>query len=265
VVGQLSLFAVEDVRISASSNNDCTTGDDVDEATAERHCDRTVSGEWTSGGLAPDPEENPGTAIEKFGCPSCGLTCAPSRALDVCASCESAAVEQVHAALAAEGLPGETWALTDARLLTEAGTGRQPDRAARLLAPGSAQELARHHGRLVWLLADQVAGLELQVEDFRDQLGKAGYLQLVDDDSDALYLALADAEETQRARDVIAAHEHLFDDEDDVALVLSRRPRSWPSTSGVCGQLHEHEWTDRAGRCRTSAYPCRSSTTSTRR
>jgi hypothetical protein len=92
--------------------------------------------------------------------------------------------------------------------------------------------------------------LELVVEDFGDQLEEAGYLQLVDDDSDALYVALDDAVEAQRAREVIAAHGHLFDDEDDVALALrqaavvmdeqERVHASWRSTAGSTGP----------GRCR---------------
>jgi hypothetical protein len=184
------------------------------------------------------------TAIEKFGCPSCGLPGEPSRALDVCMQCQSAAVEQVHGALAAEGLPRESWALTDAGLLVQDGMTCQPERAAQLLAPGSAEELARHRGRLVWLLADQVARLELQAEDFRDQLGEAGYLQLVDNDSDALHVALADAEEAQCARDVIAAHDELFENEDDVALVLEQATAVMAEHERVRGQLHEHEWTD---------------------
>jgi hypothetical protein len=49
VVGQLSLFAVEEVHIPVSTSDDCTTGERVDEATAERR-----SG-WTPGTTAsPD-------------------------------------------------------------------------------------------------------------------------------------------------------------------------------------------------------------------
>jgi hypothetical protein len=47
-------------------------------------------------------------------------------------------------------------------------------------------------------------------------------------------VALADAKETQRAREVIAAHESPPDDEDDVALMLEQ----------VTAVMAEHEWTD---------------------
>jgi hypothetical protein len=85
--------------------------------------------------------------------------------------------------------------------------------AARLLAFKGVEELARHRGRMVWLLAERLTDLELRVEDLGDQLREAGYEQLVDNDSGALHVALINAE-ARRACDVIAVHEHLFDDED---------------------------------------------------
>ena len=185
VVGQLPLFAVEEVYASAATSDDCITGEGVDEATAERKSGRPVGEEGASAGLAPGLEGVLVTVSEKCICPSCGLAGKPSPALDVCASCKSAALEPVQGTLAA---------------------------------------------------------LELQVDDFREQLGEAGYLGLVGNDSAAPYVALADAEETRRARDVIAAHEHVFDDEGDVALeegaaVMAEHERARD-------QLYEHGWTD---------------------
>jgi hypothetical protein len=75
-------------------------------------------------------------------------------------------------------------------------------------------------------------------------LDEAGYLQLADMDSDALYVALADSQETRRAREVIAAHSDLFDDEDDFALMLGQATEVMAKHERVRGQLHEHEWAD---------------------
>jgi hypothetical protein len=167
--------------------------------TAQRVSSRTFGGERARNGLAPDLEEAPVTATEKFTCPSCGQTGQPSPLPNVCRSCESAAV-------------------------------------------GGAEGVARFWGGVVRELAEEVAVLELQVEELVDQLDEAGYLQLADNDSDALFVALADADETQRAREVLAAHEDLFEDQDDVALALEeaaavmaeheRCAGSCPSTSG---------------------------------
>lgn len=49
----------------------------------------------------------------------------------------------------------------------------------------------------------EVAVLEQQVGELVNQLDEAGYLQLADNDSDALFVALADADEAQRAREVL--------------------------------------------------------------
>jgi hypothetical protein len=113
------------------------------------------------------------TVSDKFICPSCSLDGEPSPALDICASCQSAAVEKGHSALDVEGLLGESWALTDAGLLAESRVGGQPEPATRLLAFEAVEELALHRGRLVWVLADRVTDLESQLDVLREQLERA--------------------------------------------------------------------------------------------
>jgi hypothetical protein len=102
------------------------------------------------------------------------------------------------------------------------GTVRLSDPAVGPQALRGVDQFAGLSGRAVMMLGRPGRRLELQVEKYRDQLGEAGYLDLVDNDSDALFMTLADAEETRRAREVIAVQEHLFDDEDDVALMLEQ-------------------------------------------
>ena len=64
MVGQLPLFAVEEVYVSAATSDDCTTddcttGEGGDESTAERKSGWTVGEEGASAGLAPDLKEVP--------------------------------------------------------------------------------------------------------------------------------------------------------------------------------------------------------------
>jgi hypothetical protein len=106
VVGQLPLFAVEEVYVSAATSDDCTTddcttGEGGDESTAERKSGWTVGEEGASAGLAPDLKEVPVTVSEKLICPFCGLPGQPHPALDVCASCQSVVLEQVDGTLVA--------------------------------------------------------------------------------------------------------------------------------------------------------------------
>jgi hypothetical protein len=181
---------------------------------------------------------------EKFICPSCGLAGEPRPPLDVCASCQALAVEQVHLALAIEGLPGGPCGPINTGRFAEVRVARQLEPAGGPQALHGLDQVTGLSGRVVMMLAERVAGLELHVEDFRDQLGEAGYLDLVDNDSDALYVALVDAEETRRARDVVAAHEHLFDDEDHIALALEQATTVMAEHEWARGQLYEHGWTD---------------------
>src|SRR5690349_14702714 len=96
VVGQLSLFLVEEVEDSTPAVNDRSCGRCPGGAIAQRSSGRTVAGEGASAGLAPHLKEAPVTAIGTFTCPSCALAGEPSPALDVCWSCQSAALEQVQ-------------------------------------------------------------------------------------------------------------------------------------------------------------------------
>jgi hypothetical protein len=75
----------------------------------------------------------------------------------------------VHTALPAEERLSDSWALTDAGLLTEAGVDCRPDQVTRLLGLEGVVRLAWHRGRLVWLLADQIIDREKQVDEIREE------------------------------------------------------------------------------------------------
>ncbi|WP_346619614.1 hypothetical protein [Blastococcus montanus] len=180
------------------------------------------------------------TAIEDLACLSCGSYVELSPALAVCTRCQSAAVQRVHAALAAENLPSGSWALTDAALLVEAGVGYRSEQETRPRAVEGPEELARHRGRLVWLLADQVTDLEAQLAEIGKELDAAGYAQLAVNDLEALQVALADAAQAQHAGDIIAGNEALFDD-DDIAEALHQAVAVMGEHERVLEQLYEHQ------------------------
>jgi hypothetical protein len=90
VVGQLSLFAAEEVESSTPTHSNCNSGAGLDGVTALRRSGRTVGGEGASAGLAHDLEEAPVTATENFICPSCRLAGELSNVVGKCPSCRSA-------------------------------------------------------------------------------------------------------------------------------------------------------------------------------
>ena len=74
----------------------------------------------------------------------------------------------------------------------------------------------------------EVAVLEQQVGELVNQLDEAGYLQLADNDSDALFVALADADEAQRAREVLRPERPLG----------RRWPSQQPTVAGRAQSAH---------------------------
>jgi hypothetical protein len=187
------------------------------------------------------------TVIKKFDCPSCSLPGEPSSAFDVCRAC---VLTGDPTALKGERLSTPPVESTDAAGASSGGPALQtgapsdPDPVAPL-AVDDCEERPWVTGQLVSHLIERVGDLEIQVEHFRDMLGEAGYLGRVDNNSNAaLYLALSDAQHTQRARDVIAAQDHGFADEWDVALVLEQAIVVMDEHERVRDHLYAHEWFD---------------------
>lgn len=136
--------------------------------------------------------------------------------------------------------------LTDVGLLAEAGAPVCLDPAARLLALEDIEERARHRGRLVWLLAQEVASLTQQLREIREELDGAGYPRLAADDLEALQVALgdaADAREARDAREVLDSHCCLAGAA-TLADGLREALEAMTEVEEITAILDEHELTD---------------------